>query len=479
MKKIRGSRHLIILITIILLATYLRLTNLNHPLWPDEALYARVGENLYTGKGLTFHGVLFHQHPPLFITTLSMSYKLLGLSLNSARIVGPLFGVLGVIAVYSLGGHLYNEKVGLLAAFFLAFTPVHWFLSRMILTDIAFTTLLTLAVLFFYLGTERSEGYAVVAGVLIGLVCLTKTIGPIIYLIFGSYLILSERNFSWIKKKEIQKIFAISLLIQLPWYALKFWVLERPSIVYNSYPIEFSTPQYLGIFTVLKILPFTLSKPVFLLVPLGIFFMIKKIKKVDILIIMTSLIFLLANIIWYSVWIGRAIEVQRYLVPTLPFFSIIAAYGLWELSTKVEKKHIYTLFIVIFVIFTIVTNAHQGEGMGDVEWTKYQGYYSVGRWIDQNTPKDSVLVSDCNILYYYSERSCIVYATDIRGFHRSIEDLQEDVYLLIETQNSISPTPPYILNYINEYPGSVYNVKTSDIDQSSKVEIFRIRKNVN
>ncbi|MFQ5887380.1 MAG: ArnT family glycosyltransferase [Candidatus Hydrothermarchaeales archaeon] len=476
------DKHLIILIVIIFLASYSRLTNLTYPIWPDEALYAKVAENLYSGKGLTFHGNLFYYQPPFFILTVALSYVLLGISETSARIVGPLFGILGIIAVYYLGKYLYNEKVGIIAAFFLGVTPVHWFLSRMILTDIPLTTLITLAILFFYISTERDRRYTWVAGILVGLVCLTKRVGPIIYLILGSYLIASERNLNWIRRKELQTIFGISILLQISWEVIKFAVLKSflGTPVRNIYSFSSKT-QSVGVFTakgvfiILKALPFTASKPVLLLVPLGIFFMIKRKKKEHILVTTPVLIFLFVLMSWYSYMLRHkfvAGVVPRILVPTVPFLCIISAYGLYELSTKVDRKQVYSFFIVSFILFTVVTNAYQGEDMIP-EWNIYRGYSDVGRWIDQNTSEDSVLVSECRIIYYYSERNCIKYAPDAAGFQKSLEDTQDDIHLVIHSQNSISPSPPYVGDYIKEHQDFVHKVATFDTSYSSKAEIYR------
>lgn len=469
MKK-RLNNHLIILIVIIFLASYLRLTNLTQPIWPDEALYAKTAENLYNGEGLTFDGTPWRHQPPLFVLFITLSYIILGVSEASTRIVGPLFGILGIIAVYYLGKQLYNEKVGIIAAFFLGVTPVHWFLSRMILTDIALTTLITLTILFFYISTEKEGKYAWATGVLIALVGLTKRVGPIIYLILISYLITTERNINWIKKKEYQTIFGISFLLQIPWLAIKSGTLRRSSTLYTGYIAELSIPSHQGVFTVLKALPYTVSKPVLLLALLGIFYMVKKVKKEDILVITPIIVFLLV----YMLWGGTRIEAPRYLIPIVPFFCIISANAIHNFSERIEKRSVNIFFIILVVFLTLSVNAIQGDEMISIEWERYSGYEEVSRWIDQSTTQDSIIITNSRIIRYYSNRNIIYYPPDKTSFQKLLGQTTNNTYIVIDSNNRVSPD--YITDYINTHSDLVFKVSTFNIGQNSKIWIYTLHK---
>ncbi len=202
------------LAAILLLSAYLRVVNLDQPIWPDEALYAKTAENLISRGVLTFDGNPWTHQFPLFVLFLAVPLSLLGSEL-SMRMVSPFFGAFGVLSVYALGRALYGTRVGLLSAFFLALFSRHWFFSRMMVPDIALATLLTLSMLFLY-RSEASTRNAFLAGLFIGLSAMTKRAGLAIYIIAFAYLILKHRGLTWTKNKNLLLAFAVSLSIGPP-----------------------------------------------------------------------------------------------------------------------------------------------------------------------------------------------------------------------------------------------------------------------
>ncbi len=111
---------------ILLLALMLRLININQSLWLDEATQAILSskslEYIWFQRGGDFH-------PPLSYI-LTHFWLMLGSSEIWLRFLPVLFGVGTVYGVYLLGKKMVDQKLGLLAALFLAIAPYHIYYSQ-------------------------------------------------------------------------------------------------------------------------------------------------------------------------------------------------------------------------------------------------------------------------------------------------------------------------------------------------------------
>ena len=114
------------IILILVLATVLRLINLNQSFWLDEG-----AQMLMSGKSLTFQwfGRVNDFHPPLYYW-ITHFWMQLGRSEWFLRLPAVLFGVATIYFIYLLGKKLINEKIGLISALFLAVAPYHIYYSQ-------------------------------------------------------------------------------------------------------------------------------------------------------------------------------------------------------------------------------------------------------------------------------------------------------------------------------------------------------------
>ena len=159
------SRYLrIFLLIVILVAAFLRLVDIgeNPPgFFRDEADKGYTAYCLLkTGKDLAGHTW------PLFVKSLSVytsgiyQYTLIpfialgGLNESIVRLPAALVGIATVLLTFLIGRKLYDEKVGLLAAIFLTFSPWHLVFSRWANQGI-FLPLLVLLGLYFFLSGEK------------------------------------------------------------------------------------------------------------------------------------------------------------------------------------------------------------------------------------------------------------------------------------------------------------------------------------
>ncbi|MFB6295034.1 MAG: ArnT family glycosyltransferase, partial [Candidatus Nanohaloarchaea archaeon] len=143
---------------ILVVAAVLRVYRLGvEPLWADEAVYAFASRQLLrTASFVPYYpasDTVITGHPPLTFYILGL-VQLVGTSDLVVRLPSAVFGVATVLVVYRIGAEIYNRRTGLLAALFLAVSPVHLLYSREALPVAAALFFLSLSV---YYVLQRSD----------------------------------------------------------------------------------------------------------------------------------------------------------------------------------------------------------------------------------------------------------------------------------------------------------------------------------
>ncbi len=240
---VRGKEEILILIGILIIASFFRLWQLGTippGLYPDEAINANQAA-LEPGK------IFYPENngrEGLYINLLSLSFNLFGVSIFSARLVSALIGILTVLGIYLLCKQLFAKArvIPLLAAFFLAVCFWHVNFSRILFRAILVPFFLIYGFYFLFKGFRNalshrnSKGYKkwlnfVLAGIFMGF-------GFHTYIAFRlSVLILFPVLLAWFflyrqenKTKKFLQFAACSLfvtfLVGLP---IAFYFLQNPA----------------------------------------------------------------------------------------------------------------------------------------------------------------------------------------------------------------------------------------------------------
>lgn len=115
--------------------------------------------------------------PPLYPAMVAAVYAVVGPgSLQAVRFVQVLLAALTTVVVYRLGRELYDHRVGLAAAVIATAYPTLWGYCYLVLTEVLFTLLMCLGVLFVvrFFRRDRLADLAVGA-VVLGLAALTRS----------------------------------------------------------------------------------------------------------------------------------------------------------------------------------------------------------------------------------------------------------------------------------------------------------------
>jgi 4-amino-4-deoxy-L-arabinose transferase-like glycosyltransferase len=197
-------------------------------LWyPDEGRYVEIPrEMVQSGDYVTprLNGVKYFEKPVLFYWLEAGAIKVFGSPEWAMRLWPVLFAIIGCLAAYATGRKLYDRRTGILTTTVLATTPLYYFLGRTVTLDMAVTSLLTLALFAFLLGTREPVGpvrrkffwafYALAA-----LATLTKGLIGIVIpaMVIGAWiLILNEWRL--LKSMYLPSGLLLFLIIAAPWH---------------------------------------------------------------------------------------------------------------------------------------------------------------------------------------------------------------------------------------------------------------------
>ncbi|MBX4205581.1 glycosyltransferase family 39 protein [Candidatus Microgenomates bacterium] len=184
----KNRLNLAVLLTIILIAGFLRLYNLRSippHLTPDEAA---LGYNAYSilktgkdeyGKFLPIVFKSFGDYKPgLYIYSIVPSIAILGLNEFSVRFPSAIFGIISVYLVYLISNILfekkftkYNLEFGIIPAVLLAINPWHIHFSRGA-WEINLSLMLTLSGIYFFFKSLQKQRYLVLSVVSFALTLL-------------------------------------------------------------------------------------------------------------------------------------------------------------------------------------------------------------------------------------------------------------------------------------------------------------------
>lgn len=161
--KLSKFKEIILLLLIVLLSVFLRFYKLGeipNGLYVDEAVSAynaysvlETGKDEY-GKSFPVAFRFFGSYsPPLFTYLTAIPIKIIGLNVFSARLISAIFGVMGVIFIY----FFFSGRKGLIASAIFALSPWAIFYSRVGYEINLGFILLSLGILFLWLGINRPK----------------------------------------------------------------------------------------------------------------------------------------------------------------------------------------------------------------------------------------------------------------------------------------------------------------------------------
>ncbi len=171
-------------------------------------------------------------HPPLWSFILSLASRLGFDSVNEHRMVGLLFGTLGVVLIGLAGRELYGERVGVVASFLAAVYGFLWLNDWSLMSEslvIAFVPILTIVAVRWW--RRPSLRLLLALGILSGIGGLLRTellaYGPLLVL---AALLIRRQNWKALFR-DFGIVSALCLLVLSPWLIRNLTTFEKPILL--------------------------------------------------------------------------------------------------------------------------------------------------------------------------------------------------------------------------------------------------------
>jgi len=201
------------------------------PYHSDENFYVESSRNMVqSGDYLTpvYHDKKRFAKPILYYWLVSVSYKIFGVNLVSARLTSVFFGSLTIALLYLISSRLFEGRVALYSVLIFPATFLHFQISRWATTDIVLSFFILMALYFFVCSYQedfknKPDIYLFYLAMALGF--MTK--GPPAIIIPGLvalFFLLVTKRLKFYPQWLMGQGFVIMLLVIVPWFATMFFL---------------------------------------------------------------------------------------------------------------------------------------------------------------------------------------------------------------------------------------------------------------
>ncbi|HLD15023.1 MAG TPA: glycosyltransferase family 39 protein [Candidatus Nanoarchaeia archaeon] len=461
-------KKIIILILILLLAFFIRLryNSVNTAQWWDSADYM-MGAKEIAGTDLATYE--FNPRRPFFLSLLWGVILWLGGNDSALTFSVLILSLITVFYTYLIGKELFNDEVGLIAAFLLGVFWEHLFFTARLLTDIPSAAFLIMGFYHFIKGplNDGARKHSILSGIFLGLAWFTRS-ASLVMLIPLFIMIFMKKKFSILKDKNSWITLGMIFVVMLPFF---IFLISSSSDALKAYTGvgagRFEGGGITGLWENLKLIMRTLTPFYYWIFYIGLFFiadcflgldLIGKNKDKDLANKLYLFLWTIAPWIFFGLTFNRALE-DRYFMAIYPTMLIIAAYGLFRIKNYIEKFNKWAA-IGFIVILLVIVSYPQVTMADDVINSRSQGFAEVaigGYWIKENSNQNDNVISASTLQnMYYSERNTYPFAensstrNDPNAFLPYLEKINPRYVVISVYEQGF--TPQWAYTFGNDHP---------------------------
>ena len=314
-----------------------------------------------------------------------------------SRFTTTVFGTITLIVAFVLGKRMWGERVGLLAAFFLAFNTLHVIYSKRISVDVPLTFLILCGFVYILMIYERSRRRDyLLAGLFTGLATATKYTGAFLLIPLIVAHFLSEEKH---KKRIIHYIFDGKIVIGVFLAGLFFFIVSPFCLLdFNSFWEDFSFERAhmsVGHFGsegvgfswfdyLVTSFRRSMGLPLQFLALFGVLYALYRHERRDLLFLCFPLLYFLVVGSW-------SMRTDRYLLPMIPFLLILAARFLYDVIQSIRLKQ--SVKEILFITGAVLLIVHPGIQIASLQsqYTRPDTRTLAKSWIEENVPQQSLI----------------------------------------------------------------------------------------
>lgn len=313
----------------------------------DETVYLQNAEVIGGFKGNNYNE--FGSRPPVLPIIFAGLFKLHHDSIV-ANILLTLIGGLSIVLIYKIAEKMFSWKVGIVAAFILAFNNAHILLSQALLTHVPALFFTLCSVYAIKLGEEKNKiWYFALAAFFAGITIMTRFTYLVIIPLFGINFLLFYKKYDWKKLLVLASAFIATMAPYLYWNYLNF----------GDFLFAFKNARLItnwAIFDPVSVMPQLVLVLIGSMGLIGMALWIsskivsKKISKEEIFLVVWAVVFVVSMV-------TTPPKEVRYFIGSLFGFVSLAALGyVWIFEKlKHKKKWIVPATIVLILAIALIT----------------------------------------------------------------------------------------------------------------------------
>ncbi len=475
---------------------------LDQPIWWDAADYLSTAKT-WAGLNTNFFDTWYYRRGffwPLF----SSIFFRFGLGESSIRFAVLLFSTGLVATSYFLIKEMFNKELALYTSIILTFSWVFLFFSGRPLTSLPATFFLMLATLFFWKGYVKGDNkkYLYWFGIFYGIAVLTRMQFALFALPFLVFIFTKEK-FGFLKSKKLWITLLLFFLVLSPHIIMYNQHYGNPAADILNYYFRvdgLSDTGELGgsgdlgkLLDYFKNLPYALSTPVFILLLVGLFYLLgdllfgldKLFKNPRLQKKLFIILWIVTNFLVLG-YITENVE-QRYMMPSLTFLFLMVAIPIAQIRklmiNKLSINSKNSLYITLIILIALLIPGFLFAGdLIDAKKTSYLEVKQAGEWIkDNSNPEDIIISASMPQITYYAERATnklhLAYRRDLpKGneteFYNYIES-ERPRYLMLSVFE-VRGQPEWVLNYPQTHPNRVNLVQVYSQGDQPVVAIYEL-----
>jgi len=348
-------------------------------------------------------------YPPLIHLIGSLWYLLVP-QMNAALVLSFVFFVIGLMFLFKLAKELSNDdRLGYIAVILFALLPQAYIELRLFELDLPLTVLLVTSTYYLHKSQKLSlTKYALLFFVFAGFAQLTKWYA-FVYLVvpFLYEMIFRDRDtLKWTKKavRNLGVGVLIGFLLTIPWYYANYkTILDFFGSVASLGELN-DPDRALSIASFVEYFQLTwayqISFPMFLIVIVGTAYLFVKRKK-------HTLYFVMAIAVPWIVFTLLKNKDIRYIMPVLPYMSLLLAYFLISLYSS-RKKVYYLIFggimtyLLVVYMFLSFNQIKTLEGPAQLINDVFASPINKYKWLKWNTSEFAYSPSNWGIEEMYN-----------------------------------------------------------------------------
>jgi len=364
----------------------------------NEAYYSMEARNIEKYGPFVLRSAIGEDYhfPPLFPWIVHLSFRFLGESEGTARLVPITFGVSTLVFMFLLGSILFDKRFGLLMAFMLAVNPMHAYISHAVQLEVPMLFFMTASLYFFILWMRNGKNrYFWLAGAMSSLGLFTKQTSIIVLLPILFLLIRKKGWLSSLRNYKVWLFLLLSLIPSLLWflYGLRMAGSQAWSFAFESvqtswlFKPEFYSKEYSLLIERWGPIYFTLF-----LIGLASSLFFKDLKD------QIMLLWLLGGT-GYLLFFARLTYIHDYYLLTIIIpATFFAVKPLEALSAK--NKYSCLLLVILIVLSSGVHTRNLYE-------IRSPGLKEAGLYLNARTKPDERIICSFPQVAYYAQREVV------------------------------------------------------------------------